>query len=307
MEFRLLGPFDVVVDGRSVPLGGTKQRALLAMLAIHANEVLPADRLIDALWPERTPDSAVNTLQGYVSRLRRALDPDRLNGAEQTIAFRQPGYVLQARPDQVDANRFERLVEGAEDRIARGSPTEGAELLREALALWRGSALSDFVYEPFAQAEILRLEELRLKAIEERIDADLACGRHSALVPELEALVAEHPFRERPLGQLMLALYRSGRQGEALSIYREARRNLKDELGSSRPQPSASSSGQSFAMMHRSKRRFVADLRRSSRICLGRFGSSRRRGSQWRRSRSDSLSGQTLGVPPLRSPPTRSR
>jgi len=231
LEFRLLGPFDVVVDGRSVPLGGTKQRALLAMLAIHANEVLPADRLIDALWPERTPDSAVNTLQGYVSRLRRALDPDRLNGAEQTIAFRQPGYVLQARPDQVDANRFERLVEGAEDRIARGSPTEGAELLREALALWRGSALSDFVYEPFAQAEILRLEELRLKAIEERIDADLACGRHSALVPELEALVAEHPFRERPLGQLMLALYRSGRQGEALSIYREARRNLKDELG----------------------------------------------------------------------------
>jgi DNA-binding SARP family transcriptional activator/streptogramin lyase len=231
LEFRLLGPFDIVVDGRSVPVGGAKQRALLAILAIHANEVLPADRLIDALWPEQTPDSALNTLQGYVSRLRRALDPDRMNGAEETIAFRRPGYVLRARPEQIDTNRFERLVEEAEDRTARGSPAGAAELLREALALWRGRALSDFVYESFAQAEIVRLEELRLKAIEDRIDAELACARHSALVPELEALVAEHPLRERPRGQLMLALYRSGRQGEALSIYRDAREKLRDELG----------------------------------------------------------------------------
>lgn len=231
MEFRLLGPFDVFVDGRTAQLGGSKQRALLAILAIHANEVVSADRLIEALWPEGAPESAVNTLQGYVSRLRKALDPDRSNGAEATIAFRPGGYVLTARPEQIDSSRFERLVAEADARAAAGDAASAARLLREALNLWRGAALSDFTYEDFARPEVARLEELRLKAIEDRIDADLACGHQAALVPELERLVAEHPLRERLRGQLMLALYRCGRQAEALAVYRDARRLLNSELG----------------------------------------------------------------------------
>jgi DNA-binding SARP family transcriptional activator len=231
VEFRLLGPLDVVVDGRSVPLGGLKQRALLAILAIHANEVVPTDRLIDELWPEETPASAVNTLQGYVSRLRKALDPDGRNGDAPTIIFRPPGYVLTAPADQIDSCRFERLVAEAEARGSSGDVRGAATLLRTALGLWHGAALSEFTYEAFAEAEIARLDELRLKAVEDRIDADLACGRHAALVAELEALVAEHPLRERLRGQLMLALYRCGRQGEALRVYREARTALKEEFG----------------------------------------------------------------------------
>lgn len=231
MEFRLLGPFDVLVDGRSAQLGGAKQRALLAILAIHANERVPADRLIDELWPEQAPKSAVNTLQGYVSRLRKALDPDGSNGTEPTIVFRPGGYVLTARPEQIDSHRFERFVAEAEARAAAGDATAAARLLREALGLWRGAALSDFVYEDFAQPEIARLEELRLKAIEDRIDADLACGRHVAVAAELEGLVAEHPLRERLRGQLMLARYRGGRQAEALDVYRETRSALNSALG----------------------------------------------------------------------------
>jgi len=231
LEFRLLGPVDVVDDGRSVPVGGAKQRALLAILAIHVNEVLPADRLIDELWPDEPPASALNTLQGYVSRLRKALDPDGKNGSQPAIAFRSPGYVLSARPEQLDVRRFERLVEEAGKRSARGEHSGAAHLLRAALGLWRGPALSDFAYEPFARAEIARLEELRLKAIEDRIDADLACGRDTELVSELEALVADHPLRERLRSQLMLALYRSGRQGDALAVYHDARRTLDEQLG----------------------------------------------------------------------------
>jgi DNA-binding SARP family transcriptional activator/DNA-binding beta-propeller fold protein YncE len=231
VEFRLLGPLDVVVDGRSVPLGGIKQRTLLAILVLHANEVVPTDRLIDELWPDGTPASALATLQGYVSRLRKALDPDRGNGGAATIAFRPPGYVLTAFGDQIDAYRFEQLVAEAEARASSGAAAEAAALLRDALALWRGAALSDFAYEQFAQAEIARLDELRLKANEDRIDAELACGRHAALVAELEALVAQHPLRERLRRQLMLALYRSGRQSEALDVYRDARKALHDELG----------------------------------------------------------------------------
>jgi DNA-binding SARP family transcriptional activator len=231
VEFRLLGPFDVLVDGRSAQLGGAKQRALLAILAIHANEVLPAERLIDGLWPGHPPESAVNTLQGYISRLRKALDPHGSNGAEPIIVFRPPGYVLTVLPEQIDSHRFERLVAEAETRSATGDAAGAADSLREALALWRGAALADFSYEDFAQPEIARLEELRLNAIEDRIDADLACGQHGALVPELEALVADQPLRERPRAQLMLALYRCGRQGEALAVYRETQKMLSDELG----------------------------------------------------------------------------
>lgn len=231
MEFRLLGPFDVVVNGRSVRLGGPRQRALLAILAIHANEVVPADRLIEHLWPGDVPESAVNTLQGYVSRLRKVLDPNGLNSAQPTIVFRAPGYVLTTPPEQIDARRFERLLGEAEARAVVGDAAAAAHSLREALGLWRGAPLADFTYEEFAQPEIARLEELRLKAVEERIDADLACGRHAALIPELEALLAEHSLRERLRAQLMLALYRSGRQGEALAAYRDGRRLMQEALG----------------------------------------------------------------------------
>jgi DNA-binding SARP family transcriptional activator len=225
LEIRLLGPFEVVDDGRTVPLGGAKQRVLLAILALHANELLPADRLIELLWPDEQPASARNTLQGYVSRLRRALNGNG-DGDRPTIAYREPGYILHARPELVDANRFAKLIEGA-----RGDPEHVAQALRQALGLWRGPALSDFAYESFAQPEIARLEELRLVALEDRIDADLACGRDGDLVPELEALVAEHPLRERFRSQLMLALYRSGRQAEALAVYQDARVRLDKELG----------------------------------------------------------------------------
>jgi DNA-binding SARP family transcriptional activator len=231
VEFRLLGPFEVVEDGRSVPLGGSKQRALLAILAIHANELVPADRLIEQLWPGDPPESAANTLQGYVSRLRKALGSNGSNGARPIIVFRAPGYVLTVLPEQIDARRFERLVDDAEAQAGNGDSSAAARSLREALALWRGAPLADFTYERFAQLEIARLEELRLKAIEERIEADLACGRHAALVPELSMLVAEHPLRQRLRGQLMLALHRGGRQAEALAVYREGRRLMQEELG----------------------------------------------------------------------------
>jgi DNA-binding SARP family transcriptional activator/DNA-binding beta-propeller fold protein YncE len=231
VDFRLLGPFDVVENGRSVGLGGAKQRALLAILAIHANEVVPADRLIEQLWPGDAPDSAANTLQGYVSRLRKVLDPDGSNGVQPTIVFRAPGYVLTMPPEWIDARRFERLLVEAEARAATGDAAGAAGSLREALGLWRGAPLADFTYEEFAQPEIARLDELRLRAVEERIDADLACGRHAAVIPELEALVAEHPLRERLRAQLMLALYRGGRQADALAAYRDAREVMQEELG----------------------------------------------------------------------------
>ncbi len=231
MEFRLLGSFEVVVDGRSVPLGGAKQRALLAILAIHANDVVPADRLIEQLWPGDPPESAVNTLQGYVSRLRKVLDSNGSNGEEPIIVFRAPGYILAIPPEQIDVRRFERLLGEAEVRAATGDALAAAASLREALDLFRGAPLADFTYEAFAQPEIARLEELRLKAVEERIDSDLALGRHASLIPALDGLVAEHPLRERLRTQLMLALYRSGRQGEALGVYRDARRVMQEELG----------------------------------------------------------------------------
>jgi DNA-binding SARP family transcriptional activator/DNA-binding beta-propeller fold protein YncE len=231
VEFRLLGPFDVVVDGRSVRLGGPRQRALLAILAINANEVVPADRLIEQLWPGEVPESAVNTLQGYVSRLRKVLDSNGSPGAQPTIVFRAPGYVLTMLPEQIDARRFERLLGEAETRAAGGDAAAAAHSLLDALALWRGAPLADFAYEDFAQPEIARLEELRLKAVEERIDADLACGRHASLIAELEALLTEHPLRERFRAQLMLALYRSGRQGEALAAYRDGHRLMQEALG----------------------------------------------------------------------------
>jgi DNA-binding SARP family transcriptional activator/ABC-type branched-subunit amino acid transport system substrate-binding protein len=220
LEFRILGPLEVVDCGRELPLGGAKQRALLAILLVHANEPVSVDVLSDALWDGEPPPTAVKMIQGYVSQLRKVL-------GDGVLVTRTPGYLARVDVDELDASRFERLVANAAGR----PPDDAAALLDAALRLWRGAPLADFAYEAFAQTEIARLEEARLGALEERIDADLARGRHAGVVSELEALVAEHPFRERLLAQLMLALYRCGRQADALEAYRVARHTLDRELG----------------------------------------------------------------------------
>ena len=231
MEFQILGPLEVRREGRPVTLGAAKQRALLAILLVRANEVVSSDRLIEELWAE-PPETAGNALQVYVGKLRKALEPGRARGTPREILLtRAPGYILRVERDQLDTESFERLLsEGRGAREAGENPV-AAETLRAALELWRGPALADFTYEPFAQGEIARLEELRVVALEERIEADLALGHHGDLVGELEALVGEHPLRERLRGQLMLALYRSGRQADALEVYRETRTTLVEELG----------------------------------------------------------------------------
>jgi DNA-binding SARP family transcriptional activator/tetratricopeptide (TPR) repeat protein len=220
MEFKILGPLEVCDEARALPLGGAKQRVLLAILLLHANEVVSAERLLDDLWGERQPTSGTKALHVYVSQLRKVVGDDR-------VLTRAPGYVLRLDPDELDLTRFQRLREEA--RTAE--PHEAGTILREAISLWRGAPLADFAYESFAQAEIARLEELRTSALEQRIDADLELGRHAELVGELEALVNEHPLREHLRAQLMLALYRSGRQAEALEVFQDGRRALVDELG----------------------------------------------------------------------------
>ena len=233
MQFGILGPLEVSDEGRRVEIGGHKQRALLASLLLHANEVVSLDRLIDELWGETPPPTAAKTLQAQVSRLRRSLNGDEDPAAHMRgpLQTRGHGYVLTVEPGQVDADRFQGMLEEARRARAEGKPEDAAEELRRALALWRGPALADFAYESFAQTEIARLDELQLTALEERIEADLALGRHAELVGELEALVARHPLRERLRGQLMLALYRSDRQAEALHAYQEFRLALAEELG----------------------------------------------------------------------------
>ena len=225
MEYRILGPLEAFDRDRQLQLGGPRQRALLAILLLRANEVVSTDRLIDDLWGEHPPETAANTIQVYVSQLRKAL------GARDAIETRAPGYVARVQPGEVDLYRFEELAERGRRALTGGRPDEAAGLLGEALALWRGPALADLSYEPFAEAAVLRLDELRLAVLEERIDADLALGRHAELVPELEAMVRERPLRERGRAQLMLALYRAERQAEALEAYQEARRMLVEELG----------------------------------------------------------------------------
>ena len=224
LEFRILGPLEVVEQQQRVVLGGLKQRALVAILLLHRGEVVSSDRLIDELWGERPPATAAKTLQAYVSRLRKAL------GSE-VLVTRNGGYALAASPSQLDADRFEGMAADARRALADGDAAGARELLGSALALWRGEALADLAYEPFAQAEIARLEERRLGAVEDRIDAELMLGQHRELLGELEALVARHPRRERLLAQLMVALYRSGRQADALDVYHRARRALDAELG----------------------------------------------------------------------------
>ncbi len=220
----ILGPVEAKAGDRSIPLGGSKARALLSILVLHANEAVSTDRLIEDLWGVDTPPTAPKMLQVLVSRIRRALEPDDV------LVTRAPGYVLRAAPDQIDLGRFEAQVDAAR-RMPPTEPGRAADALREALGLWRGPPLSDVAREPFAVWAIPRLEELRLAVLEERIDLDLRAGRHKDLVGELRDLVARFPFRERFAGQLMVALYRTGRQAEALDVFHRIRAQLAHDLG----------------------------------------------------------------------------
>ena len=220
MQIRLLGHLEASVDDRPLELGGSKQRAVLAMLGLEANQLVSADRLIEGLWGEEPPPSAAKMVQNYILRLRKVIAAD----GEAEIVTRGRAYELQIDRELVDALRFERLVAEA----TRGGSGDAA---RQALALYRGEPLADIASEPFAGAEIRRLEELRLTAAELAVDADLAAGRHQELLGEIDALLAENPLRERLHAQRMLALYRCGRQADALEAYREARATLVEEIG----------------------------------------------------------------------------
>src|SRR5215213_4079425 len=222
-EYRLLGPLEVVHRGEDVPTGGQRKRALLARLLLEANRTVSVDALVDALWGERLPATAVKMVHIYVSQLRKVLP----TGALQT---RPPGYRLEVAPEAVDLLRFERLRKEGREALTAGDAATAAERLTAACALWRGPALGEFS-EPFAAAAAAHLEELRLVAVEDRVDAELALGRHRDVAGELQALVASHPLRERPRRQLMLALYRQGRHAEALAAFQELRAALRDELG----------------------------------------------------------------------------
>ena len=224
LDFRILGELEVVDGQRRLALGGAKQRAVLMVLILHRGEVVSTDRLIDELWGERPPATAAKTVQVYISHLRKIL-------GEGVVVTRGRGYLLDVSADQVDAGRFERLAAAGRAELRDGDPAAASAALREALGLWRGPALADFAYEPFAQTEAARLNEAWLDAFEDRVDCDLALGGHANLCAELEAQVERHPLRERLQGQLMLALYRSGRQAEALERYSAARRSLQGELG----------------------------------------------------------------------------
>jgi ABC-type transport system substrate-binding protein/DNA-binding SARP family transcriptional activator/DNA-binding beta-propeller fold protein YncE len=227
VEFRILGPLQVLDGERELPLGSPKAQALLAALLLHPGAVVSRDRLIEELWGESPPPTAGKALNVHISQLRKTL----ARNGDQPVATRAPGYVLEVAPERLDAARFERLVSDARERLAEGDFEAATRLLRDALALWRGPALDGVELEAASRNEVGRLEELRLAAQMDRIDCELGLGLHEQLIGELEALVAEHPLRERLRGQLMLALYRSGRQADALSCYREARERLVGELG----------------------------------------------------------------------------
>jgi DNA-binding SARP family transcriptional activator len=224
VEFRVLGPVEAVVDGRSVPLPAAKPRALLAVLLLSRNRVVSVGQLIVDLWGDEPPETAPKALQVYVSQLRKAIGADR-------VLTKAPGYSLRVGDGELDLDRFERLVREGRERLGAGDADAAAQRLEQALELWRGPALAEFESEPIGRDAGARLEDARLSAIEDRIEADLALGRHARVVPELEELIARHQFSERLRGQLMLALYRSGRQAEALELYRRTRETLIGELG----------------------------------------------------------------------------
>ena len=228
MEFHVLGPSEVTVGGRSLSVGGSRTRAVLALLLVNANRVVAADRLMDELWPELAPDRAAANLQVRLSELRKALravqEADRLE-------TRPPGYVLRVAAGELDLWRFEQLAASGRDALAGGDAATAVRVLDQALSLWRGSALADIDGVPFAGAEQARLEEERLGTLESRMDALLAGGRHRETIAQLESLTTNHPLRERFWQQRLLALYRSGRQADALRAFRELRSTLVDQLG----------------------------------------------------------------------------
>ncbi len=228
IEFRILGPLEVRVDGAPVAVGGPRQRALLALLLCNANRVLSRDQLIDELLADQSARSLERMLRVQVSRLRKALTDGE---AEPRLIARSPGYLLRVEAGELDLERFESLSRDGRAALEDGDAAGAAGLLREAEGLWRGRPLADLEFEPFARFEVQRLEELRLLTAEDRIEAELALGRHGDLCAELRALTSDYPLRERLRGQLMLALYRSGRQADALGVYRQTSEMLRDELG----------------------------------------------------------------------------
>jgi DNA-binding SARP family transcriptional activator len=229
MEFRILGPVDVLNDaGERLIIGGARERGLLALLLLSANQVVSTERLVEGLWGEQRTGGAVHALRVHVSRLRRAL---RDAGRDELLLTRPHGYLLRVEPDAIDAARFDALLSTARQQAAQNDPAGAADTLREALAQWRGPALADVLDAPFVRSQAARLEETRLGALEQRIDHDLACGRHTELVAELAELTTTSPLRERLWSARMLALYRSGRQADALSTYQNLRNLLHDELG----------------------------------------------------------------------------
>ncbi|MGI9659117.1 MAG: BTAD domain-containing putative transcriptional regulator [Gaiellaceae bacterium] len=232
MEYRILGPLEVVVEGRTLPLASKKQRALLAVLLLRAGQVVSRDRLIDALWEESPPASGVAALRVHISELRKLLDQDDDGrGSKTRLQTVDPGYRLDIAGDLFDLKTFETLVEDGGKALGEGQIEAASEALGDAVSLWRGPALADFTYDGFAQQAIGRLAELRLVALERQVEAELALGRHADVIPELEQLVSAHPLRERLRGQLMLALYQADRQADALATYRDGRRVMSDELG----------------------------------------------------------------------------
>jgi len=232
LQFRLLGSFEVSDGHRPLALGGFKQQAVLVILVLSANEVVSADRLVDELWRKDPPRQATGSLQAYVSNLRRALDPGRApREASGVLRTQGAGYLLAADPADIDAARFEQLAADGRVQLREGHPQAARVALADALTLWRGPALAEFRDESFAAGDAARLEELRIDALEARLAADLALGEHGAVVAELQRLVVDEPLREQLWAHLITALYRSGRQADALAAYERCRRTLVDRLG----------------------------------------------------------------------------
>ena len=238
VEFHVLGPLEVTSGGRLLSVGGARTRAVLAFLLMNANAMVSADRLADELWPGLAPGRAAANLQVRLSELRKAL---RSDGEEDRLATRAPGYVLRVAPGELDVLRFEQLAASGREALAAGAAATAVRLLDESLAVWRGPALADLGDLPFAAAEQARLEEERLGVLESRVDAQLMCGRHWEPIAELETLTTRHPLRERFWSQRLLALYRAGRQADALRAYRELRSPSSASSGSS-PGPSCATS-----------------------------------------------------------------
>jgi DNA-binding SARP family transcriptional activator len=226
LEVRLLGRLEVLTDGRRVSLAGARQREVLAVLVLHANEAVATERLVDAVWGDDAPLTAAKIVHNNVSHLRKLLEPDTSRAgrsAYELLVSRRSGYELRLEPERLDACRFERLVQEGRQALKGGDPEAASVRLRQALALWRGRPLADLTDAPFVEPQRVRFDDLRLAAIEDRVEADLYGGHALELVAELQGLVAEHPLRERLRAQLMLVLYLSGRQADALSLYQSTR------------------------------------------------------------------------------------